>query len=169
MSTEFAFPTTRAELVAQVESEHADLVSLVDSVPEAQREQPLVGAYSLKDILAHITDWEDYLLLRLRSALAGDPVPPRIVHESDLDRINAETFAAHHLEDWHGVRYEFDRTFQEVCVELANLPETGLSDPANGFAIVGLEEASPMQVIVDNTAAHYREHAEEIRRGLRSI
>jgi hypothetical protein len=163
MTTPFTHPATKHELLAQVEEEHAAFASLIDSIPEAQREMPISGDWSPKDILSHVTYWEDYLLMRLRSASAGDPMPPAVFSDDDIERINTENFATHHLEDWHGVRYEFDRTYQEIQTELNNLPDEGLLDTANGGPMLGLDGEEPMTVIVVNTSGHYREHSDDLR------
>lgn len=168
MTDEPQAPVTRDEFLEQVKKVHADLVKLIDAFPETKRETPIVGDRSLKDVLAHITDWEDYALLRLRSAAAGDPIPARVVDSEDVDRINEEVYQAHHLEDWHGVRYEFDRTFQEICAEAANLPNEGLTDPANGLKLIGLEGVPPMELLYNNTTGHYFEHWDDLQRALAS-
>jgi len=84
----------KQQLLDQIASEYARLVALVDRFSDAERVKPLVETNSLKDMLAHITDWETYALRRLRTTAIGESLPLR-VPDGDFDRVNAEIYAAH--------------------------------------------------------------------------
>lgn len=149
------------ELLAQIEAQHVRLVALVNTFSPERRLQPLVDKLTLKDLIAHITDWETYMLHRIRSAQLGETLPLR-VPDGDFDRVNAEIYAAHKDRDWADVWQDFTRTYEEVVAELRTLSESDLFDPARAEAVVGIPGDTAASFIVSNSSNHYWEHANEI-------
>lgn len=151
----------KRELLAQIEEEHARLVGLVERFTPEERLQPLFDKLSLKDVLAHITDWETYMLHRIRSAALGETLPLR-VPDGNYDRVNAEIYLAHKDRDWADVWLDFTRTFEEVLAEVRTLSESELFDPALAEAVIGIPGDTAGSFIAGNSSNHYWEHANEI-------
>lgn len=68
-------PTTSSNCSTRSQASTHGLVALVDRFSDAERVKPLVETNSLKDMLAHITDWETYTLRRLRTTAIGESLP----------------------------------------------------------------------------------------------
>ena len=142
----------KQQLLDQIASEYARLVALVDRFSDAERVKPLVETNSLKDMLAHITDWETYALRRLRTTA--------------IDRVNAEIYAAHKERDWADVWQDFALTHAEMVAEVRMMSESDLFDPARAEAILGIPADSAADMIESNSSNHYWEHANEIEAAL---
>src|SRR5262245_138168 len=87
--------STGVELQGVVWRMRADLERLVAEVGPARMEVPnLVGEWSLKEIVAHLTAWRWWTVARMEAAVQGTaPVPPWSdefdeEREGDVDRIN---------------------------------------------------------------------------------
>lgn len=166
-------PASKAELIAASRAEYDAFVALVEQIPAEKRLLPLVGDLSLKDIVAHMADWERWMLHRLRSAAAGEFLPPRAVFEglssggelvqADLDAVNHMIFERFKDADWHVVWHDFVRTHDESLQEIAQLSESDLFDPQRAMAVAGLREGTVMEMVAGNVTEHYREHADEVR------
>lgn len=155
----------KQQLLDQIASEYARLVALVDRFSDAERVKPLVETNSLKDMLAHITDWETYALRRLRTTAIGESLPLR-VPDGDFDRVNAEIYAAHKERDWADVWQDFALTHAEMVAEVRMMSESDLFDPARAEAMLGIPADSAADMIESNSSNHYWEHANEIEAAL---
>ncbi len=160
----------KLELLAQIEAEHARFVALIEDFPAEERLLPLFGKMTLKDIVAHVTDWETYMLHRIRSAEMGEVLPLR-VPDGDYDRANAEIYELHKDRAWQDVWLDFTRTYEEVVAEVRTLSESDLFDAARADAVIGIPASGPNDTaagfIVGNSSNHYWEHANEIE-GIRA-
>lgn len=160
-------PTTKDELLQQISDEYAALVQLIERIPAERRLEPVAGDLSVKDIVAHITDWEAWMLLRIRSAAAGEALAPRMVESSegmvtDIDGINAAIAERYKDVDWQTVWEDFLRTHEDASGELEQMSERDMFDPLRVREVTGLTEGTGVDLIVSNTSEHYREHFEEL-------
>ena len=56
-------PTTKSQLLAEIEKEHIALEELIATLtPEQMTQQSVVGKWSVKDVLAHLMEWEQMFL-----------------------------------------------------------------------------------------------------------
>ena len=60
-------PATKAALLALIDVTRAELDAAVAAVPPEDREKSLPSGLSVKDILAHVTFWENYLVERIEA------------------------------------------------------------------------------------------------------
>src|SRR5690242_11390143 len=88
-------PISKKQLLAEMQSEQAAWLALLDEIGEENMTQPEVaGGWSIKDIVAHLTGWRRRTVLRFRAALdptigMTPPWPPGLNADDDLDEINA--------------------------------------------------------------------------------
>ncbi len=154
----------RQRLLALNRVEHEFLRRTVDALSDARKVQPgVVGAWSPKDILAHVVFWEQRFLSWVRQAEAGQPVerPETGYTWDDLDRLNARNYEANRDRSYTDVLAEFERSFHEFNSTLAMLPEAALFTA--GYYPFTQEHALWRQAAA-NGFEHYLEHALEIRR-----
>ena len=161
MSATWQVANDKQELLEAIEREYTRLVALVDGFAPEERLTPLSGELSLKDIIAHIADWQTYKLSRIRAAQLGEMLPLR-VSDGDIDRENAEVYAAHKDRDWADVWQDFTRTHEEMVAEVRSLSESDLFDPARGEAVIGIAGEIAAASIEGDSSNHYWEHANEI-------
>src|SRR5438067_12800425 len=91
-------PSSKKQLLAEMQSEQAAWLALLDEIGEENMTQPEVaGGWSIKDIVAHITGWRRRTVLRFQAALdpTVDMTPywPGELDEADaVDQTNAWTY-----------------------------------------------------------------------------
>lgn len=138
---------TKVELLGLIHSGLADFESTLASFNDAQMVEAKVSDdWTVKDILAHITAWERWLLHRLSGAMKTQPVS---YSEADVNRINAEFHAASRTRSLADVQADFRRVHQEVLTAVEAQP-----------AVV---EGLPLELIANNTYGHYAEHLPSMR------
>jgi uncharacterized protein (TIGR03083 family) len=158
-------PMTKAELLGLIETEHARLEAILAPLSEAQMtEGSLASGWSVKDMLAHLTWWEQRMLQVVQAAARGERLP-RLSREGEdeeatINRVNAETYQANHLRPLHEVRADFQRSYRQVVELVHSLSDDDLAPVSSIAQTLG----GPLQpLIAANTYDHYREHSEMIR------
>src|SRR5438105_2795306 len=93
-------PISKKQLLAEMQSEQAAWLALLDEIGEENMTQPdAASGWSIKDIVAHITGWRRRTVLRFRAAL--DPTvdmtpdyPAELDEDDEVDLINAWIYKA---------------------------------------------------------------------------
>ena len=90
----------KSELLDWLREEYLKWEALLDRIGQTRMELPGVnGDWSMKDIVAHLTGWKRWLVIRLQEAQRGElePTPPWPANIQSEDEINAwiyETYRA---------------------------------------------------------------------------
>lgn len=137
------------------------LLQAIEGLDDAEMLQPgVIGEWSVKDILVHLTRWEAELVKLLWQAAQG--IEPSTVHftSQSVDELNARWYAESRdrqlplvLKDFHAARFQTIRRVQE-------LPEAALSDP-DYFTWSG---SQPLwKWIAGDSFEHEAEHEVQIR------
>lgn len=161
-------PANKAELFAWIEAEWQALHRAVQPLNEQDMSVSDEGGWSVKDNLAHLAEWERYLVLNhLRR------VPPYEVFD-----IEPEVYARLKEEDINAILFERnrDRSMEDIVAflgethalvmeELSSWKFEDLSQPRFEEDV----EKRPVGLFVaGNTYLHYREHRKSIETLLRS-
>ena len=123
----------RADFLAQLKSEQESWEGLLGQIGEDRMEEPnAAGAWSIKDVIAHLTAWRRRTVGRLEAVANGRPEP---AHEwpadlADDDEINAWFHARDRDKSVGEVLSESRRVFQQLVSAIEKLPEDALDDPA---------------------------------------
>ncbi len=152
----------REEILDQLDSSREKLLVLLEPLPDEALISPgVIAAWTIADILAHLTAWESELVTALMRIDQGKK-PKRLLDAyDDVDGYNAQRFSENKgrdldriFADWHDVRLQL-----EDWLEAFN--DKQLNDPqrfrwANGKALV--------DIIKENSWEHEAEHLPEIAR-----
>lgn len=161
-----ADPTTNAELLAQCNEAQQQMEETIAPLTPDQMNAPNVnGDWSIKDELAHLTFWNQNLLIRLRAATTGETPDPAQFAQSDaeIDEWNARVFTENKDRPLEDVLTDFRDTYTQVTDALTPLSDADLFDPKR-FAWT---KGTPLwQWVVGNITDHYPEHREQIERWL---
>src|SRR5438876_3510027 len=80
----------KQQLLKQLEKAWAALKESYAGLSDAQLTEPgVMGEWSVKDILAHVTTWEEEALKYLPLILTGGR-PPRYIQSGGIDAFNAQ-------------------------------------------------------------------------------
>jgi hypothetical protein len=153
---------TKNEILTRLAESRERFLGVISNLSEEEMTRPgVVGEWSVKDILVHLTRWEAELVKLLWQAAQG--VRPTTAHFSNIevDETNQRWFEesrsrslALALQDFHGVR-------KQTIRRVKDLPEKSLSDP--GF-FPWLNGHPLWEWIAGDSFEHESEHAEDVLR-----
>lgn len=150
-----------------IRSEREDLEKTLEWLSTEQMTQPGVESdWSVKDILAHITDWERRMVQWIEESLRGEtperPAPG--MTWEDLDRLNEQTYLANKDRPLGEVLADYRSSYQRALETVEALTEKDLIDPERFEWRAG----DPMwHMVAANTWWHYKEHRETISNWLK--
>jgi len=115
-------------------------------------ESGAVGYWSVRDVLAHITTWEEEALKFLPLILKGEPIP-RYTRYGGIDEFNArEQERKQHL-SLKLVKRQLVATHKSLMSFLEECPDTAFTSKSRFLKRLRLD-----------TVNHYREHVNQIAR-----
>lgn len=102
----------KAEILERLESEREKFLDVIDGLSELDLQRPgVIGDWSVKDILAHLSRWEAELVKLLFQAQHGQKPSSAHFTQKDVDKTNRTWYeesrirSLHNtLEDFHAVR-----------------------------------------------------------------
>ena len=154
-------PLTATELVDLVEETFESLLQLIESLSNSDLEEPSVsGSWSLKDILAHITWYEEQMVDAMEArALIGS----ELWNVSPQERNAAiyEEFKSAPLQD---VLDDAIATHQQLVHWVGTLTDEELNEPGHFEAMP--DEWTFGEILAQNTYEHYGDHAASIAKWL---
>jgi hypothetical protein len=160
----------RTELLSEIERERTALDDTLALLSPRQMTRAGVtrGGWSVKDILAHLVEWQHMNLEWYAAGLRGEkpamPAPGYTLRE--LPRLNAMIYRKHHRRSLHDVMNDYHSYHDRVVELIKALPDADLVT-LNRFSWTG-----PSWTLSDylraSTAAHYLWARTRIRRWIRS-
>jgi len=117
---------TKSELLNWLQGEYQNWEAFLDQIGPARMEQPGVnGEWSMKDIVAHLTGWNRWLVARLEAAGRGEPepLPPWPVHLQTDDEINAWMYETDRGRSSSEVLEETRQVFQQLLAAIETLSD----------------------------------------------
>ncbi len=128
-------PISKKQLLAEMQSEQAAWLALLEEIGEENMTQPEVaGGWSIKDIVAHLTGWRRRTVLRFRAVL--DPTvdmtpywPAELDEDDEVDEINAWIYKANRDRPPADVLNDSREVFQQLVAEVSALSDEQLNDP----------------------------------------
>ncbi len=149
---------TKADVLDKMRTGRTQWEAVITQVPRERMTEPaVIGAWSVKDIIAHVT-WGEAEITEVfrRHALVG----------SDLwnlpqDERNAAMVAASRARSLDDVLAGAERAYPRLLEAVQALDDEDLNDAARYVDMPPLWR--PWQLIADNTYDHYPEHIPAIR------
>jgi len=150
------------ELLTGMESSRAEIVEAMAGLSdEAMLEPNVVGAWSVRDVLQHISLWEAELVkLLVHVQQRRRPAGERWSGKLDIDALNARWHAETLDRPLDRVRADFAAVRQQTQRRLNELAEADLTETR---AFPWLKGRALWQYVFEDTIEHDREHAEQIR------
>ncbi len=143
----------KSSLLSLMQTEHTQLEALLNTLSEEQLLRPgVTGSWSVKDVLAHLTWWEQDMISEI---LHGVELDPGLGGKPwSTERANALMVEAKRETRLSEVLAAFHDSYHQIRQMVEGLPEVDL---ANDEIYTHL---------VNNTGNHYAEHRRWIEAGL---
>jgi hypothetical protein len=159
-------PKTARETIEAIREQHEAFEALIGGLtPEQMTAAGVSGDWSIKDIAAHLTAWQQRLLVILDAVRAGtEPVIPTTVpNVQDTDAANAEHYERNRDRTFHDVLHDLRETHRLVIDGLSPLTDGDLFAPDR----LPWRKGRPLiTVVAGETYDHYPEHLSAIREWL---
>lgn len=144
------------ELAARILQDQAFWRGIVDEVGRARMAEPGVdGAWTFRDVAAHLAAWRNYRIPIIEAAASGAPEPPKPwpaeIDADDIDRVNDWFQARDAGRSLDEVLEDYDRSFERLAAAIDALPEALALDPTamawtGGEALVDLDFTEHLHV-----------------------
>jgi len=145
----------RDELIDILEQPRARMLVLLDEIDKNRKIYPL---WTIREILAHLSGWDDSVIAFIQSLMAGDvPATPA---SRGVDAYNAETVATREGLDYDHIYREFIETRKEVIRLLKEVPENKIT----AHYILPWGDPGTLVDIINIFGPHEEEHVEDIHR-----
>ncbi len=151
-------PKDKADLVERIQREWSALTQAIDQLSDEQMSVPGTGGWSVKDNLAHLAAWEQFMLLY---HLQGHPpheamqVDEAAMERLDEDGLNAVLYERNRIRSVADVIRGLYRSHEQVLAALQPMTYADLMKPRYPDD----PEARPLiGWVIGNTYEHYREH-----------
>lgn len=143
-----------SELLRRVEVRWNDLVSAYADLEEPEMLVPgVTGTWSVKDIIAHVTTWEEEALAHLPDILAGRRPPRYSVTHGGIDAFNAQATERNRNPSLAEVLRRRDATHRRLIAFIQGVPDAQSSGETRFRRRLRLD-----------TYGHYAIHARAIRK-----
>lgn len=143
---------TRERLLARIQQDWAAFHSSFQSLSDAELLQPgVVDDWSLRDLLVHITSWEEEALKAIPVILAEKPLPRYSNLYGGIDAFNAQEQERKEHLPLPQVKSDLLATHQRLVAYLLQLPEAAF---ASGGRLA--------RRLRQDTCNHYREHTTHV-------
>jgi hypothetical protein len=149
----------RRQLLQRLDTEWAAFEESYAGLSDTQLMKPgVTGDWSVRDVLAHVSTWEEEALTHLPLILAGGTPPRYSVRYGGIDAFNARMTEQKERLPLSAVRRQLDGTHRRLIDFIQRAPEDQLSRETRFRRRVRLD-----------TYGHYPQHAEAIRQWRRNV
>jgi len=158
-------PTSKSELIQDIHTARNEWDTLIAQIPHHRlSESGVAGSWSIKDIIAHVTEYDRWLALGLALRLQK---PPQIwLDDISLDEFNAKLHQQIANRNTDDILLDSHQVFQDLINEVEAHSEAYL------FGTHRVEGVSydviPFQLLKSESYGHYLDHIPAIRAWLSS-
>jgi hypothetical protein len=149
---------TPQELLARIRRDREALAALWSGLDEGQmvRRPGPQEDWSVKDLIAHITWWESYLLERVMELVGGAGFKPY----EDVDALNARAYQQHKDTPLDEVLAAFEASWPRWEALISSLTTEQISTPAYYRTSRGV---ALLPILAAGTFNHYPDHTPDLR------
>lgn len=161
-------PTTKAEILSESRKEHDALKQLLATLTPEHMVQPgIVGEWSVKDVLAHLTEWEQMVLGWYHAGQAGETpaLPAAGFKWSELPALNQVIYEKYRDRSLPDVLDAFGASYRQITAWVESLSEEDLFTPGR---YAWAKTNALASYVISCTSSHYHWARTEIRKGLRA-
>jgi hypothetical protein len=161
--------SSKQALIESIEQEHERFLILARSIPQARYLEPGVWGdrWTIKDLFAHLTEWEQMFLRWHREGLAGGSpaLPAPGFNWGQTPALNLSIWRKHSSRSLRSVLRGFATSYREIHALAASLSEDQLLTPGYLAWTGRLPLAS---YLGPNSCSHYRTASKILKRWLKA-
>jgi hypothetical protein len=158
-------PNSKAQLLAAMQKEHGKLTDLLATLaPETtNKTSESIENWSIKDVLSHVTAWEQMVLSWYRAGLRGEmpQLPAPGFNWRQIPALNQQIYEQTRLKPYDEVRREFDESYAEIFSTVEGIDNEDLFIPER---YAWTNKNTMGTYFVSATSSHYVWAKKEIRK-----
>ena len=160
----------KTQFLAVLASERGKVEQIIDAVGMHRMDEGGVsGSYSTRDVIAHLTAYEEALVTWLEEAKAGRAYVDPVLDQPDLDARNAVTYEANKHRSDNEIITSFRTTWAQLeeCVRLVTDDELTNADVTAWFVVPRWQRKQELwKCIANDSYEHHDQHLPDIERWL---
>lgn len=161
----------KAELIKWLREEEQQWALLLAAIGETRLAQPGVnGEWAMRDIIAHLTGWQHWLVARLQAAAVGqpEPAPPWPADLKAEDAINGWIYTANCNRSVRDVLDEAHALYEQLLAMIQALPDDARTELIDAkFPVIWVGD---QRFAVGEFFHHfYDDHAADVRAWLGQV
>ena len=149
----------RNELLRTMTTAHRELAEVVERISDDRLQDPAMGDWKGKDVLAHLAWWHEHSVLVIDSLRAGHQPYDVTDPANTTDAFNARVHREHLHDRPDVTRAAFNQSFERLLAAIKPLTDNDLFG-ADRWPWLG-EEALAETLLWD-TSRHYEAHREHL-------
>jgi uncharacterized protein (TIGR03083 family) len=160
-------PTTKEGLLQEIDKERHALEEFLSTLtPDEMLRPNALGPWSVKDVLAHLLEWEQMFLRWYKAGSRGKiPEKPAPGFKwNQLPALNQQIYERYCDQSLPEVQKQFRASYRQLMKTLQGLPEEDIFMP-NRFAWT--EKHALLAFILPNTSSHYRWARTEMQKAMK--
>ncbi|RPI84038.1 MAG: DinB family protein [Chloroflexi bacterium] len=151
----------KPEFLSAVRNGHKEFLKSFEGMSHDSMVEPgVVGNWSVKDTVSHVSMWKAEAI-RVLYYVEQDDKPPKIYAGKDIDQINDEWYQNTVSRTVEQVMADYQGVSKQLLKRLEDLPDDHWENPEGSVQISGELVTT---FIADNSFDHEAEHAAEIRK-----
>jgi hypothetical protein len=161
-------PHTKALVLSESQKEREALEEFLSTLsPEQMTESGIVGEWSVKDVLAHLYEWEQMVLGWLAATERGKTpsVPAEGYKWSQLPALNEEIRQKHSSRSLNEMQTMFQDSYKQIMDTIESIPEDVMFTPRLHH---WMNKNTLGAYFVSATSSHYRWARKELQKGLKA-
>ena len=161
-------PTNKNALLETIEVERNALEQLLEELSADQMEESgVVGDWSVKDVVAHLLEWEQMVLRWHAAGLKGKvPVTPAEgFNWAQLPQLNQQIFEKHHNRPLAVIQKEFNTSFRKILKTIQGVSDEDLFTRGR---YAWTKNNTLVAYFISNTSSHYKWARTNIKKGLKA-
>ena len=161
-------PHTKSLVLTESKKEREALDEFLSTLTPAQMTEPgMLGEWSVKDVLAHLYEWEQMLLCWLAATERGErpAVPAEGYKWSQLPALNEEIRIKHGNRPLDEMLAMYQDSYKQVMETIESIPEGEMFTPG---LHPWMNKNTLGAYFVSATSSHYRWALKELKKGLKA-
>jgi uncharacterized protein (TIGR03083 family) len=159
-------PANKAQVLSESRNEYEALGQFLETLTPEQTTRPgALGDWSVKDVIAHLLEWQHMFFGWYAAGVRGEipPTPAKGYKWSQLPALNQMIYEKHRERPWEEIRDQFRASHQLTMELVQNLSEAELFNPGSQ-AWTGKNKLGAY--VISITSSHYRWARTEMKKNL---
>ncbi len=146
---------TKQQFIDEVVKERTKLDELLESIPDERKSEEVVDGMSIKDFLAHRSEWGRMMIRWYEEAKAGKKpaVPTEQFKWNQLKELNADIHMRFNDDSLEDIEADFKKVHDKLFEIIENTTEAELLEK-NVYEFTGVSDLATY--LNSSTASHYR-------------